>query len=244
MKRPEVEFDGLLNLNKPVGITSAKALYRVRSLTGIRKSGHAGTLDPGACGVLLICMGRATKRVESLMNLPKVYRAAARLDVTSASFDSDCALEAVEIPRVPTEEQVLHTASAVQRETLQIPPAISALKIGGQPAYRLARRQVPFQLQPRPVSIQSITVQRYRWPVLEFEVACGRGTYVRGIIRDIGKLLGTGGCLTSLERLAVGPFTVGSAATFEDLERGLFESRRSGLNELERLLREYGIERA
>ncbi len=211
------ETHGLIILNKPVGITSAKALYRVRQLTGVRKSGHAGTLDPGASGVLILCLGRATRLVESLMGQPKVYRASARLDVTSSSFDSDRPLVDVPVAAPPERAALEAACRSLEGSSLQVPPAVSALKVGGRPAYRLERAGKPPELAARPVQIYWLHVHGYTWPHLEFEMACGRGTYVRGVIRDLGLALRTGGCLTGLARNAVGPFTLESACTFEQL---------------------------
>lgn len=210
--------DGIINLDKPVGVTSAKALYRVRRITGQRKSGHAGTLDPAAEGVLLLCMGRGTKLVESLMDQPKVYRAIGRLDLTSESYDSESETTAVDVTDVPSTERVQEVVASFEGEQGQVPPAVSALKVQGRPAYKLARLGRPPQLDPRRVVIYWTHVHWYRWPELDFEVACGRGTYVRALIRDIGQRLGTGGCLTALARLAVGPFTRQEAHTFAQLE--------------------------
>ncbi|MCA9243109.1 MAG: tRNA pseudouridine(55) synthase TruB [Phycisphaerales bacterium] len=210
-------MDGIIVLNKPVGLTSARALDRVRRLTGIRKSGHAGTLDPLADGVLLICQGRATKLVEALMDLPKTYRARGRLDVTSDSLDSETELRPVPVDRVPTREELDAVVSGFSGEIQQIPPAISAIKIGGQPAYKRARRGERVDLPPRPVRVYEIGISRYEWPELDFEVQCGRGTYVRALIRDIGAGLGVGGTLTALTRTAVGPFCLEDALGFDEL---------------------------
>ena len=140
-------MDGLINLNKPTGITSAKALYQVRSITKVRKSGHAGTLDPAATGVLVLCLGKATKLVESMMNQPKVYRATARLDVTSESFDSDRPLVPVEVKCVPTADDVRLACERFVGEIEQVPPKISAIKVGGVPAYKLAHRLATLFIQ-------------------------------------------------------------------------------------------------
>ncbi len=205
-------MDGIINLYKPPGISSAKALYRVRAITGVRKSGHAGTLDPAAEGVLLLCLGRATKLVERLMNLPKTYRSVARLDVTSDSFDSDRPLKPVPIATVPTLDALVAAFATLSGAIEQTPPAISAIKIGGRPAYRIERAgQIP-ALKPRTVHVYAQKVVRYDWPVVEFETTCGRGTYIRAIIRDVGTMLAAGGCLTHLTRLAVGPFRAERAA--------------------------------
>jgi len=212
-------MDGLINLCKPAGITSAKALYRVRKLTGVHKSGHAGTLDPMADGVLVLCLGRATRLVEALMDQPKVYRATARLDVTSASFDADRPLQPILVEHPPDAARVIAACRQFEGTITQVPPVVSALKVGGRPAYRLQRAGVGVELKPRPVRIYWLHVHRYEWPEIDFELACGRGTYVRAVIRDLGVALGTGGCLTRLTRRAVGPFHVEQAWTLEALER-------------------------
>jgi len=200
--------DGVLNVYKPPGLSSAQALYRVRGLTGIRRSGHAGALDPLADGVLLICLGRSTKLVERLMGLEKVYEATARLDVTNASFDAEQPFEPVEVARRPTPRQVAQAASSFVGRIAQVPPDYSAVKVDGRPAYRLARRRRPLALRPRAVVIHALTVTGYRWPELSFTLRCGRGTYVRSLIRDWGRALGVGGCLTRLTRTRIGPFTL------------------------------------
>jgi tRNA pseudouridine55 synthase len=209
--------DGILNLNKPTGITSAKALYRVRSITGERKSGHAGTLDPAATGVLVLCLGKATKLVESIMDQPKVYRATARLDVTSESFDCDRPLTPVAVATIPTRDGVREACEAFEGRTEQTPPQISAVKVGGVPAYKRKAAEGPLVLAARPVTIYWLHIHAYAWPTIEFEMCCGRGTYVRSLIRDLGERIGTGGCLTALTRTRVGPFAVEHAWSIEAL---------------------------
>lgn len=213
-----VTLDGIIVLNKPVGITSAKALYRVRSITRQRKSGHAGTLDPAATGVLVLCLGRATKLVERIMDQPKVYRATGRLDVTSASLDGDRPLEPVEIAREPTADQVREVCAALTGVIEQVPPRFSAVKVGGVPAYKRAAKGQDMALAARPARIYWFHIRGYAWPSIDFEVCCGRGTYIRSLIRDLGAGLGTGGCLMSLIRTRVGPFAVEDAWTLETLE--------------------------
>lgn len=210
-------MDGLIVVNKPLKATSAKTVYRIRRCTGQRKSGHAGTLDPLATGVLLVCLGKATKLVERLMDLPKRYRTRARFDLTSNSFDLDGEVRTVDAPPQP-ESAVCAALAAFKGEIMQAPPAVSAIKVGGRPAYRLARSGKPPDLPPRAVKIYSTELLRLGWPEIEFDVHCGRGTYIRAMIRDLGATLGVGGCLTALERRAVGPFAVESAWTPEALE--------------------------
>lgn len=213
-------MDGLINLYKPVGLTSARALKEVRTITGQRKSGHAGTLDPEAEGVLVLCLGRGTKLVELLMDQPKVYRTRARLDVTSKGYDREGGLTPVEVARPPTEEQVRAALRQFEGEIQQVPPAFSALKIGGRAAYELARAGCPPVLPPRKVRIYWLHLWGYAWPEVDFEVACGRGTYIRALIRDIGAALQTGGCITALTRTAVGPLEMRTSWSLERLARG------------------------
>lgn len=210
-------MDGIINVHKPTGLTSAQALYRVRKITGQRKSGHAGALDPAADGVLVVCLGRATKLVEALMDQPKLYRTSARLDVTSESFDTGRPLVAVPVAQPPDRQRVCATLRSFEGTIAQVPPAISAVKVRGKPAYKLTRSGRPPELQPRPVQVYWIHVWEYAWPELDFEVACGRGTYVRALIRDVAARLGTGGCLTSLTRRAVGPFRIEQSWSLERL---------------------------
>lgn len=210
-------MDGLVVVNKPLGITSTQALYAVRTATRQRKSGHAGTLDPSADGVLILCLGKATKLVESLMGLPKVYRATARLDVTNACYDVERPWIDVPVETPPTRERVAQVLAEFQGEIEQVPPAVSALKVGGLPSYLIERRGEAVEHKARPITIYWTKLLRYEWPVLEFEVACGRGTYIRALIRDIGERLGTGGGLIGLRRTAIGRFTLELARTPEEI---------------------------
>ena len=168
-------MDGVIVLNKPTGITSAKALYRVRRTTRQRKSGHAGSLDPAADGVLLLCLGKATKLVERFMDQPKVYHAAGRLDVTSESFDADRPLIPVAVEQPPDVEAVRAAARRLEGVIEQVPPAVSAIKVGGRAAYKLERAGQAPVLAGRAVTVYWLHVTRFAWPYIEFSAACGRG---------------------------------------------------------------------
>lgn len=211
-------LDGVLILDKPLQLTSTQALYRVRKLLQQQKSGHAGTLDPLATGVLLICLGKATKLVEQIMHLPKIYRTQARLDVTNPGYDCERELIPVPIPQIPTEDAVRDWLRSQIGQVMQVPPAVSAIKVGGRPAYQLERKGRPPELAARPILIHRMQLHAYEWPMVDFELACGRGTYVRAIIRDLGAAMNVGGCLTMLRRLAIGPFTLERATTLAQLE--------------------------
>jgi tRNA pseudouridine55 synthase len=151
------------------------------------------------------------------MDHPKVYRTTARLDATSESFDSDRPLVPVDVASQPTESQVRDALANFEGTIQQVPPNISAIKIGGVPAYKLAGTDRQVELAPRPVNVYWLHLHRYDFPVIDFEMCCGRGTYVRSLIRDLGIRLGTGGVLTSLVRTQIGPFKLESAWTLDAL---------------------------
>lgn len=209
---------GIINLNKPAGLSSARAVSRVkRLLPRGTKIGHAGTLDPFATGVLLLLIGKATRLCESLMDQPKQYEATVRLGGTTATDDP-------ESPETPTPD--VQPISAAQLESalksfvgeiLQRPPAFSAMKVGGRRAYELARKGQNVELKPRLVRVYRIETLDYTWPFARLKIDCGRGTYVRAIARDLGQLLGTGGYLTALCRTAIGPFGIDGSAALENL---------------------------
>jgi tRNA pseudouridine55 synthase len=217
---PSNGVDGIINFHKATGISSARALYRIRGVTGQRKSGHAGTLDPNASGVLILCLGKATKLVELLMDQPKVYRTTARLDVTSSSFDSETELIDVGVATPPDRAAIDQACASFEGIIQQVPPLTSAVKVNGQPAYKRARSNETLELRARPVRIDWIHVHSYNWPTIDFEMCCGRGTYVRSLIRDLGEALGVGGTLTSLVRNLVGPFTLDDAWSHAQIEDG------------------------
>ncbi|MGB0716537.1 MAG: tRNA pseudouridine(55) synthase TruB, partial [Phycisphaerae bacterium] len=207
-----MSVEGIINLNKPAGMSSAQAVYRLRRLTRVRKSGHAGTLDPRATGVLVICIGRATKLVESVMNHPKIYRTTARLDVTNETLDLDSPMEAVDCATPPSRDEIEAACRSWEGRVQQMPPLVSAIKYGGLPAYERVRRNESVVLVPRWIDIYWIHLRRYAWPEIEFDVCSGRGTYVRSLVRDLGAAVGAGGVITQLRRDRVGPFTLANAA--------------------------------
>ncbi|MDB5298014.1 MAG: tRNA pseudouridine synthase [Phycisphaerales bacterium] len=219
---------GILNLDKPAGISSARAVAIVkRQLPRGTKIGHAGTLDPFATGVLLLLVGRATKACEGLMDAPKTYDATVRLGATTATDDPEG--EAVPWARAdgrevepPAAEAVVAASARFVGTILQRPPAFSAMKVGGRRAYTLARGGADVQLAARPVRVYGLELLGYAWPEVRIAVRCGRGTYVRAIARDLGEALDCGGHLTALRRTASGGFRVEDAATLEEVaERGV-----------------------
>ncbi len=230
------DVNGIVNVRKPVGASSAKYVYRLRPIFGIHKVGHAGTLDPFATGVLIGCLGRATKLVEAIMGLPKHYRTTLRLGVTNETFDTEREFEpvpsATPIDRNAIEAAVARFVGSIQ----QVPPAFSAVKIKGVSSHRLAREGRPAPRQPKTVRIDRIEIPRYEWPHLELDIRCGRGTYIRAIARDLGRHLGCGACCETLTRTAVGPFDISSAVSLDGTCDDAVRSALIPLEEARRLL--------
>jgi tRNA pseudouridine55 synthase len=213
-----MQLEGIINLDKPAGLTSARAVSRVkRMLPSKTKVGHAGTLDPFATGVLLVLIGKATKACEKLMSAAKMYEAVIHLGATTATDDVD----ADEIPWPGAEpvgnDLVKETLAQFVGDILQQPPAYSALKVGGRRAYVLARLGRAPKLAARTVRIDSIELLSYYWPLVGIRVRCGRGTYIRALARDIGEKLNVGGYLTALRRTSVGTFDISSSVSLETL---------------------------
>ena len=201
-------MNGLLVVDKPGGMTSRDAVNRVqRWFPRKTKIGHTGTLDPLATGVLVVCVGAATRLADYVQAMGKSYASRFRLGATSTSDDADG--EVAETPGAvsPTREQIDAALAEFVGVIEQTPPAVSALKVGGRRAHELARRGQEVALTARPVRIDAIRVTGYEWPYLDVEVDCGKGTYIRSIARDLGAKLGCGGLVQTLRRTRVGPFT-------------------------------------
>lgn len=217
---PDGKPCGILNINKPSGMTSHDVVARVRKITGQRKVGHAGTLDPTATGVLLLCLGQATRVAEYLMASDKTYRARIRLGITTDTYDIEGEItsqaETARIMRAQVEQELSRLVGRVE----QIPPMYSAIKHKGTPLYRLARRGQTVARQPRQVEIRALKLLEWAPPELEIEIDCSKGTYVRSLAHDIGQRLGCGAHLIGLARIASGHFHIEQAITLQDLEQG------------------------
>lgn len=208
---------GLLNLDKPSGMTSRDAVNRVQRLVKPHKVGHAGTLDPLATGVLVVALGSATRLVEYIQRMPKTYRVTFLLGRTSDTEDVEG--EVVELTNVgvPSEEQIRAAASRFIGTIKQRPPAYSAVKVGGRRAYQRARSGEAVELAPRSVEIYAIELVRYSYPELELLIRCGSGTYIRSLGRDLARSLGTDAIMSALRREAIGPFYVDGAVPYDQL---------------------------
>jgi tRNA pseudouridine55 synthase len=200
-------MNSLLVIDKPGGMTSRDAVNRVQRWFPRRtKIGHTGTLDPLATGVLVVCVGAATRLADYVQAMGKSYTSRFRLGATSTTDDADGVVNetgAAPVPREAVDAALVHFIGVIE----QTPPAFSAMKVDGRRAHALARSGAEVKLAARPVRIDAIRVTGYVWPWLDVEVDCGKGTYIRSIARDLGAALGVGGMVQTLRRTRVGPFT-------------------------------------
>jgi tRNA pseudouridine55 synthase len=209
---------GVLNICKPTGPTSRDVVNRVQRLVRPHKAGHTGTLDPLASGVLLVCVGQATRLVEYAQQLPKSYRGTFLLGRRSDTDDVEHAVEVVEGAWEPSGDEITAALPRFTGEISQRPPRHSAVKIDGRRAYHLARRGVEFEPEAKTVRIDRVEVERYEYPELVLTVECGSGTYIRSLGRDLAEALGTSAVMSALERTAVGGFRVEDAIELEQLD--------------------------
>ncbi len=210
-------YDGILVIAKPAGWTSHDVVAKVRKLLGVRRTGHAGTLDPMATGVLLVCVGKSTRLSEYLMAGVKEYHATARLGIETDTYDSDGQILSEQPVRDFSWEEIDSALQAFSGETWQVPPAYSAIKSGGVPAHRRARRGEEVVLPARRIVIHQVRLMRWENPELKIEIRCDPGTYVRSLTHDLGARLGCGAVLTSLSRTRSGCFDLSQAVSLEDL---------------------------
>lgn len=217
-RTPKRDIDGWVLLDKPVGLTSTQAVSAVKRLYGAKKAGHAGTLDPLASGCLPIAFGEATKTVPYVMDGRKAYRFTVRFGIETDTDDAEGSEVATSETR-PTDEEIVAALDAFRGEILQVPPAYSALKIGGERAYDLARDGEEVVLEARPVTIYRLDlVDRPDADHAVLEAECGKGTYVRAIARDLGRMLGARGHVSALRRTRVGTFEEEDLVPLEELE--------------------------
>ena len=226
-------IDGALLLDKPVGLSSNRALQEAKKLLGAKKAGHAGTLDPLASGLLLVLFGEATKFAGPMLDADKEYRATVKLGVTTSTADAEgTVLEQKPVDVAP--DEVAATLARFRGTIEQLPPMHSALKRDGVPLYKLARAGRTVERRPRQIEIFELELLRAELPLLEVRVRCSKGTYIRTLAEDIGAALGTGAHLAALRRTASGRFTLKDAVTLEALQA--LRDRRSALLPLGALL--------
>jgi len=218
----------IIPIDKPYRMSSFGALARVRGMLSRRlgrrvKIGHAGTLDPLATGVLILCTGRATKRIEEFQAHTKEYTATLQLGSTTPSYDLEHPIDANFPTEHITQDLILKTLTQFKGEIMQVPPAYSACKIGGDRAYKIKRKGDEPQLAPKPVVISEIELTDFRPDEMQMDirVVCGKGTYIRSLARDIGQALNSGAHLTALRRTRVGEYPVQQCIKLEEIEQWL-----------------------
>lgn len=216
MANIEEKICGVLNINKPLGITSFDVVRKVKRLAWEKKVGHGGTLDPEAGGVLPVCIGKATKAIDFIMNNEKQYIAEVKLGTITDTYDREGAV-LEENPVNCNEEQVIEVVKSFVGDILQVPPMYSALKVNGKKLYELARAGVEVEREARKIHIASIEVISINLPIVKILVNCSKGTYIRSLCYDIGDKLGCGAMMWSLERTATGPFKKENSVDLEEL---------------------------
>lgn len=214
--RPEGE---VYLMDKPLGWTSFQVVKKVKWMTKSKRVGHAGTLDPLATGLLVICTEKKTKTIAEIQAEVKEYTGTIRLGETTPSCDKETPVDRTypteHIDRTKVEDALLKFTGTIR----QTPPLHSAVKIDGQRAYKIARRGETAELKEREIQIHSFELTRFEMPEIDFKVVCSKGTYIRSLARDLGTFLKSGGYLTALRRTRIGPYTIDNALTIADLER-------------------------
>ncbi len=221
LKNHRPDLNGVLVVDKPLGISSAAVCNAVRRRSGGAKVGHAGTLDPLATGVLVVCLGKATKSISDIQASAKRYTAEVDLSAFTTTDDAEGEREEITVEAPPTRDELTAACERFLGAIDQRPPIYSAVHIEGKRAYDLARKG---DLSERPaakrVRIDSIDILAYDWPITVLDIRCGKGVYIRSLARDLGGALGTGGTLRSLRRTAVGGYTIEHATPLDDLPEG------------------------
>jgi tRNA pseudouridine55 synthase len=208
----------VLLLDKPLEWTSFDVVRKIRNLTRIMKVGHAGTLDPLATGLLIVCTGKFTKKINEYMGMEKEYTGTFTLGATTPTYDLESEPQDHKDIDHLTAENIHAATAAFTGEIMQVPPIHSAIKQDGKPVYLAARKGIDVKMEPRPVTIHSFTIEKIELPVVHFRVVCSTGTYIRSLANDFGAALGVGGYMSSLRRTRIGSFHVDDAKQLEAFE--------------------------
>ena len=215
------DIDGVIILDKPKGITSNRALQRVKRIFNAKKAGHTGSLDPIATGILPICFGKSTKLSNLLLNADKSYIVTARLGIRTDTMDADGKIIASDVVPELSLQDIENYLMQFVGDIEQIPPMYSALKYHGKPLYKLARQGIEVELKPRLVKIYSIKLIAFSNEQVHFEVSCSKGTYIRTLVDDLGLKIGCGAHVVDLRRVSLGPYVITDAVTFDQLSISL-----------------------
>ena len=203
-------------IDKPLDWTSFDVVRKIRNTLKIKKVGHAGTLDPLATGLLIVCTGKFTKKINEYMAQEKEYTGSITLGASTPTYDLESEPEEFKSVEGITEEMIRETTKQFTGDILQTPPIHSAIKQKGKPVYLLARKGIDVVLEPRKITIHSFEITNIEMPVVSFKVVCTTGTYIRSLANDFGKALGCGGYLSKLRRTRIGNFKVEDAMTVEE----------------------------
>lgn len=209
------EAGQVILIDKPLDWTSFDVVRKIRSLIKVKKVGHAGTLDPLATGLLVVCTGKFTKKINEYMGMEKEYTGTFTLGAVTPTYDLESGPVEVKDVSGLSDEQIYKATEFFIGEIQQVPPIHSAIKQGGKPVYLMARKGVNVQLEPRAVTIKGFTAEKVQLPIVHFRVVCSTGTYIRSLANDFGRQLGCGAYLSSLRRTRIGPFYVDDAETIE-----------------------------
>lgn len=218
MTQQELLEGQVLLVNKPLEWTSFQVIGKLRWIFRIKKIGHAGTLDPLATGLLIVCTGKFTKKINEYMGMEKEYTGSITLGATTPTYDLESEPTDLKPFSHLSEAEIHDTTSKFTGEILQVPPAHSAIKVNGKRVYELARQGKEVKLEPRKVTISSFEITEIQLPVVRFKVVCSTGTYIRSLANDFGKALGCGGYLSELCRTRIGQFELKDAFTPQQIE--------------------------
>ncbi len=208
-----------LLVDKKLDWTSFDVVKKIKNMTGCKKVGHAGTLDPLASGLLIICTGRHTKKLNNFQNLDKVYTGKFVIGATTPSHDLETEIENTKSISGINENDINVIVNSFLGTQLQRPPKYSAIKVNGKRAYELARKEKDVKIKEREIKIKEFNILNFSSSVIEFNILCSKGTYIRSIARDLGEKLGCGAYLSELRRTKIGSFCVDNADTIEGLEQ-------------------------
>ena len=213
VRRENLDFEKgeVFLIDKPYEWTSFDVVKKIRGALRIKKVGHAGTLDPLATGLLIVCAGKATKRIDEFQGKPKSYTGKLVLGKTTPSIDLETEFDRESPFDHITIEQVQEQADLLTGDIMQVPPEYSAIKIDGERAYKMARKKESVKLDPRPVHVSKFRVVEIKFPEVAFEIDCSKGTYIRSLVRDLGIGLGCGAYMSALRRTAIGEYEIDAA---------------------------------
>lgn len=221
-----MEDGRMILINKELRWTSFDAVKKIRTLTRIKKVGHAGTLDPLATGLLIICVGKMTKQINQFMDLEKEYTGTMVLGKTTPSVDLETAIVTENSIEHISEEDVIQTAKKFSGKLMQTPPIYSAIKKGGERLYKKARKGEDVKIEPREVEAKEFEITEINLPEIKFRLVCSKGFYVRSLVRDFGESIGVGAYMSALQRTRIGDFKLVDAQTIDEFKKE-FENMNS-----------------